>query len=99
MKYEFLWRNKWITFDAETIDDFIKTYEQLAQMFKDWKAKGVELDKESGVSDDYATFYTENEDVAKEYGFEEPWEEEEEGCGCCCACCEEECDEEEKKEN
>lgn len=75
-RYEYLWRNKWITSEAETIDDFIETYEGLLAMFKEWRDKGVLLDLESGIGDDYATFYTDNKDLADELGFEE-WEYEE----------------------
>jgi len=63
-KYVSTWRNKWITAGATSIDDFIKTFEGLAKMFKEWKELGIQLDPESSTGDDYAEFYTENMDVA-----------------------------------
>lgn len=72
--YVYLHRNKFITLDAKTLDDFIATYEDLLLMFKAWKEAGVELDPESGVGDDYAQFFTTDPRVAKEFGFES-WSE------------------------
>jgi len=76
MRYETMWRNKWITDGDKTIDDFIKTYEDIIKMFEGWKEKGVQVENHD---DDYATFYTENEKVAEELGWEpeEEWEDEE----------------------
>ena len=75
-RYEYLWRNKWICSKAKSIDDFITTFEQLAIMFARWKKLGIQLDSESGISDDYATFYIEDEKIAKQEGFELPFEDE-----------------------
>lgn len=75
MYYEYLWRNKWITCDAKSIDDFIKTFEELTKMFIAWKAKGIKLDPESSINDDYAIFYTEDSKVAEQEDFELPFEE------------------------
>jgi len=77
-RYEYLWRNKWITADAENIDDFIKIYKELLKMFKMWKKKGIKLDPNSGIGDDYATFYTYDSKVAREEEFEVPGMEDEE---------------------
>jgi hypothetical protein len=96
--YSALWRNKWITSEAKTIDDFIETYQDLAAMFSEWKEKGIVLNPESGISDDYAEFTTEDPKVADEFGFiEDLWEDCEcEDCecediqsceGCCCESC------------
>ncbi|MFX1305155.1 MAG: hypothetical protein ACFFBV_13035 [Promethearchaeota archaeon] len=63
------WRNKWITSDAKTIDDFIDTFEFLAKKFKQWKEWGIELHDDGGVGDDYVTFITDNMDVAIRAGF------------------------------
>jgi len=68
-KYISTWRNKWITADAGSIDDFIKTFERLAKMFKEWKEMGVKLYPGSSTGDDYAEFYTEDMDVAIKAGF------------------------------
>ena len=64
IRYVSVWRNKWITNHAGTIDDFIKTFEGLAKMFKEWKEMGIKLNPDSGIGDDYAEFYTDDMDVA-----------------------------------
>jgi len=68
-KYVSTWRNKWITAGAGSIDDFIKTFEALAKMFKEWKEMGIKLSPESSTGDDYAEFYAEDMDVAIKAGF------------------------------
>jgi len=63
-KYVSTWRNKWITSGAGSIDDFIKTFEALTKMFKEWKEMGIKLYPGCSTGDDYAEFYTEDMDVA-----------------------------------
>ena len=58
------WRNKWITSHATTIDDFINMFESLAKKFRQWKEWGIKLYDDGGVGDDYATFITDDMDVA-----------------------------------
>lgn len=67
--YMTTWRNKWITSDAKTIDDFINTFEFLAKKFKQWKEWGIQLSDDGGVGDDYATFTTDNMEVAIKANF------------------------------
>lgn len=64
VRYVSSWRNKWITSHASSIDDFIETFENLAEIFKEWKEMGIKLNPDSGIGDDYAEFYTDNMDVA-----------------------------------
>jgi len=68
-KYVSTWRNKWITAGANSIDDFIKTFEGLAKYFKEWKEMGIKLDPDSSTGDDYAEFYTEDIDAAIKANF------------------------------
>jgi len=68
-QYVYLWRNKWITSGARSIDDFISVYEQLLNKLKRWKVQGIKLQIDTGIRDDYAEFYTFNEEVAKKEGF------------------------------
>ena len=77
-KYVTTWRNKWITANASSIDDFIATYERLAELMKRWKSEGIILDPDifGGVGDDYAQFCTYDEAVALKEGFEEEYYEE-----------------------
>lgn len=63
-KYISTWRNKWITANANSIDEFILTFENLAKMFKEWKAMGIKLYPDCSTGDDYAEFYTEDMDTA-----------------------------------
>lgn len=71
-RYEYLWRNKWITTEARSIDDFIEIYESVTKLFRCWKKDGVQLDLESGIGDDYAIFFTKDSEIAKREGFGEP---------------------------
>ncbi len=68
-RYVSTWRNKWITSDASSIDDFIKTFEAVVKMFKEWKEMGINLGPDSSTGDDYAEFYTDDMDVAIKAGF------------------------------
>ena len=72
-KYTYTWRNKWITSRARSIDDFIETYERLAEQMRRWKEAGIILDPDidGGIGDDYADFCTYDEKVALKEGFEE----------------------------
>ncbi|KKN39631.1 hypothetical protein LCGC14_0741360, partial [marine sediment metagenome] len=84
-KYITVWRNKWITSKAGSIDDFIKVYKNLGEMMQRWKDKGITLDPDiiGGAGDDYAQFCTYDEAVALQEGFErfkveafEEWDDE-----------------------
>jgi len=72
-KFGYSFRLKWITADAQSIDDFINTYENLAEMMRRWKEKGIKIDSDIDVilGDDYTWFCTYDENVAKEEGFYE----------------------------
>ncbi len=72
-KYITVWRNKWITSKAGSIEDFIKVYKNLAEMMQRWKDKGIIIDPDiiGGGGDDYAQFCTYDEAVALQEGFEE----------------------------
>ena len=63
------WRNKWITSNAATINDFISIFEALAKQFKNWQEWGIKLMDNGGVKDDYATFIVNDMDVAIRAGF------------------------------
>lgn len=67
--YITIWRNKWITSNAKSIDDFINIFEALAKEFREWKDWGIQLNDDGGVGDDYATFTTDNMDIAIKAGF------------------------------
>lgn len=77
MIYEYLWRNKWLTSDAVTIDDMINCLQSNVDLLREMKADGVILDPESGIGDDYAGLITANKAVAEKYDFNEPFYEDE----------------------
>ncbi|MHA2009487.1 MAG: hypothetical protein ACXABO_19900 [Promethearchaeota archaeon] len=67
--YTTTWRNKWITANAGTIDDFIDVFEALAKKFREWKEWGIQLSDDGAVGDDYAAFITNDMDIAIKAGF------------------------------
>jgi len=68
--YSTTWRNKYLTADAENIDDMISSLKAAAAQLEAMKAAGVELDYDGGQTDDYATLLTEDPEVAKKFGME-----------------------------
>ena len=73
--YRALWKNKWLTADAVSIDDMIDIYRAVADELVAMKADGVLLDPESDIANDGATLLTDDAAVAEKYEFE-PWDEE-----------------------
>jgi hypothetical protein len=71
VQYEYTWRNKWLTAEAKTIDDMIASLRAAADELEAMKKRGVTLEG-SGTADDYAMLVTDDPDVAREFGFEEP---------------------------
>lgn len=70
-RYARLWRNKFLTVEAKTIDDMIDTLSTAADELRRMKADGVTLDPESGTGDDYAHLTTTDPAVAKKYDMHE----------------------------
>lgn len=68
-RYELLWRNKFLTLDASSIDDVLAALRDAATKLEAMRADGVQLDPQGGTGDDYATFFTYDPDVAKKYNF------------------------------
>jgi hypothetical protein len=66
-EYEYLWRNRWLTADAESIDDMIAALQAAADELRGMKDKGVVLDQV--MDNDYARLVTNDPAVAKEFGF------------------------------
>lgn len=67
-----LQRNKFLTVEAKSIDDFIEAFEKELLKLKEWKRRGVVLDTNSNISDDYAEFVTSDPIVAADFGFVPP---------------------------
>src|SRR5438270_145771 len=69
-EYERLWRNKWLTSEARTIDDMIDRLQEAAGELRQMRAAGVVLREDDGVGVDYATLVTRDFAVAQQFGFE-----------------------------
>jgi hypothetical protein len=69
--YSCWWRNKWLTADAQTIDDMIKMLEAAAAALRDMRDAGVTLDPQGDTQDDYARLITPDPAVAERFGFED----------------------------
>ena len=67
--YELLCRNKFLTTDCKNISGMIDVLQSHVNFLKELKEAG--LDVEHGMEDDYATFVTHNEDIAKKFDFYE----------------------------
>jgi hypothetical protein len=61
-----LWRNKWLTSNAKTIEDMIASLRAAAAELEEMRRDGVTLDPD-GVADDYAYLVTSDPEVAKKY--------------------------------
>jgi hypothetical protein len=70
-RYEMLWRNKWLTAEAKTIDEMIASLRAAADQLAEMRQAGVTLDDGTGQSDDYATLVTTDPEVAQRFGMEE----------------------------
>jgi hypothetical protein len=69
VRYEHVHQNRFLASEAKSIDDFIRIFEENLRLFSRWKEKGIQLDPH-GVGSSYAIFYTYDEQVAREEGFE-----------------------------
>jgi hypothetical protein len=69
--YEMLWRNKWLTAEAKTIEEMIASLRAAADQLDQMRELGVKLKNDDGVKDDYATLVTNDPEVAKKLGMEE----------------------------
>lgn len=73
--YETLWRNKFLTLEAETVEQMAERLEAAARELREMAAAGVRLD--GGADQDYARLVTEDLAVALEFGLAESAEPEE----------------------
>jgi hypothetical protein len=69
-RYLSLWRNKFLTVDAKTIEEMIAALREAAATLEAMRRDGVTLDPE-GVADDYAHLVTSDPDVARKYDMHE----------------------------
>lgn len=69
-RYVLLWRNKWLTSEAQSVENMVAMLREAADQLEAMKKDGVLLDTEGGTSDDYATLVTTDEQVAQKYGMQ-----------------------------
>ena len=67
-RYMLVWRNKFLTAEAQSLDEMISSITVAAKTLKAMQADGVILDPEGGTADDYAYLVTTDQGVAKKYG-------------------------------
>lgn len=70
-RYILLWRNKWLTAHAATIEDMLKALSNASAELAAMLADGVVLDTEGGTSDDYARLVTTDPVIAAKYGMQD----------------------------
>lgn len=84
-RYIMLWRNKWLTAEARSIDEMIRALRTAADELEAMRNDGVTLDLEAGgIADDYAHLTTSDPEVAKKYDMVEEsefWDDDEHGSG------------------
>ncbi len=66
-RYVTLWRNKWLTAHAKTIDDMSAILRDAADQLEEMRKDGVTLEPGGGTADDYAHLVTTDPEVAKKY--------------------------------
>ena len=66
-RYMRIWRNKFQTLDARSLDEMIAMLDDAVGTLKAMRADGVHLDPNGGTADDYAYLVTTDPDVAKKY--------------------------------
>lgn len=70
-RYVLLWRNKFLTLEAKSLDEMIATLDHAVQELRNMKADGVVLDPGGGTADDYAQLVTTDPEVARRYDMHE----------------------------
>jgi Ran GTPase-activating protein (RanGAP) involved in mRNA processing and transport len=70
-QYEMLWRNKWLTANATSLDEMIDHLQQAVDELRAMRAAGVTLSEDSAMPDDYAELVTADPKVAEKFGFQE----------------------------
>jgi hypothetical protein len=74
-RYGLLWRNKWLTAEATTIQGMVTALRAAADELDAMRRAGVVLDSDSGVGDDHALLVTTDPAVAQQFGFDEEEDE------------------------
>lgn len=77
MRYETIWRNKFLSITATSFDEMIQMLDDAVETLKEMRKDGIKLDPDGGTCDDYALLYTEDKAIADKYGLEEEYFEDE----------------------
>jgi hypothetical protein len=70
-RYMTLWRKKFLTLEAKTLDEMIVALHGAAATLEAMRADGVTLDSEGGTEDDYARLVTTDPDTARKYDMQD----------------------------
>jgi hypothetical protein len=70
MSYELIWRNKYLTANATSLDEMIQALQDAAEQLTTLRAKGVTLSAESDMAGDFAYLVTDDPAIANEYDFD-----------------------------
>lgn len=70
-RYMTLWRNKFLTLEAKTLDDMIAGLRGAVATLEAMRADGVILDPEGSIGDDYGHLVTTDPDVARKYDMQD----------------------------
>lgn len=70
-RYMTLWRNKFLTTEAKSLDEMIAILRGAVETLESMKADGVVLDPDGGAADDYAHLVTTDPDVARKYDMQD----------------------------
>jgi hypothetical protein len=80
-RYLALWRNKFLTTDAKSLDGMIAALRDAVETLESMRADGVILEPGGGTGDDYAHLVTTDPDVARKYDMQDErefWNDEDE---------------------
>lgn len=70
-RYLTIWRNKFLTLEANSIDEMIDSLNEACDLLRRMRDDGVTLDTAGGTGDDYAHLVTTDPDVARKYDMHE----------------------------
>jgi hypothetical protein len=66
-RYMTLWRNKFLTIDANNFDEVIEKLGDAVELLKQMRADGVDVDPDGGTANDYIHLVTTDPEIAKKY--------------------------------
>ena len=70
-RYMRLWRNKFLTTDAKSLDEMIAILRGAVETLESMQADGVFLEPDGGTADDHARLVTTDPDIARKYDMQD----------------------------